>query len=91
MTLDPYQPEVIGRLVGETMQKQPRCPLGTVHEFYGSGIYALYYHGPHPAYAPIRGEETPIYAGKADPPTPLAQTPEDQGPRLSVRLTKCVT
>ncbi|MBI5863101.1 MAG: Eco29kI family restriction endonuclease [Planctomycetes bacterium] len=84
--LDPYQPEVLGRLIGETMQEQPRHALASLHDFYGSGVYALYYRGQHAAYTPIGGKNTPIYAGKADPPTPLAATPEDQGPRLSIRL-----
>ena len=86
MVLDPYQPEVLGRLIGETMLEQPRPDLTCLHRFYGSGVYALYYVGDHPAYTPISGTETPIYAGKADPPTPLASTPVDQGEKLSGRL-----
>lgn len=85
-TLDPYQPDVLGRLIGETMQEQPRHPLASLRDFYGSGVYALYYRGDHPAYGALRHTNTPIYAGKADPPTPLAATPEDQGLRLSRRL-----
>ena len=36
--------------------------------FYGSGIYALYYYGSLPFYAPISKSSTPIYVGKANPP-----------------------
>ena len=86
MVLDPYQPEVLGRLIGETMLEQPRHALATLHEFYGSGVYALYYNGDHEAYGPIRQNDTPIYAGKADPPTPLAATPVAQGAKLAGRL-----
>lgn len=86
MMLDPYQPEVLGRLIGETMLEQPRHKLETLHEFYGSGVYAIYYHGKHKAYKRISGKDTPIYAGKADPPTPLAATPVDQGAKLAARL-----
>lgn len=84
--LDPYQPEVLGRIIGETMLEPPRQDLASLHRFYGSGVYALYYVGDHPAYEPIAGTETPIYAGKADPPTPLASTPVVQGEKLSGRL-----
>lgn len=83
---DPYLPDVLGEFVGRTMQAQARVPLANVGNFYGSGVYALYYRGDHPAYAPIRDTQTPIYAGKADPANTHAATPEEQGPRLAVRL-----
>lgn len=86
LMLDPYQPEVLGRLIGETMLEQPRHKLQHLHEFYGSGVYAIYYRGAHVAYRMIADTETPIYVGKADPPTPLASTAIDQGPKLSGRL-----
>lgn len=88
MMLDPYQPEVLGRLIGETMLEQPRHKLDTLHEFYGSGVYAIYYNGSHKAYRRISKKDTPIYAGKADPPTPLAATPVDQGAKLAGRLSE---
>ena len=54
---------------------------------YGSGVYAIYYHGDsHPAYSPISGTETPIYVGKADSDQPFALTPEQQGKSLITRL-----
>lgn len=86
--LDPYQPEVLGRLIGETMLEQPRHALATLHEFYGSGVYAIYYNGSHRAYRRIAKRDTPIYAGKADPPTPLAATAVAQGARLAGRLAE---
>ena len=55
--------------------------------FYGSGVYAIYYHGKsHKAYQPLSGTETPIYVGKADPAKAYAETVEDQGQALYVRL-----
>jgi hypothetical protein len=86
--LDPYQPEVLGRLIGETLLSQPRNQLASLPQFYGSGVYAIYYRGSHEAYSLISGSDTPIYAGKADPPDPLAATPIDQGTRLAVRLSE---
>lgn len=83
---DPYRPEVLGRFTGETLLAQQRHPLAEVANFYGSGVYALYYKGDFKAYKPIRGKETPIYVGKADPSETHAAAPEDQGPRLAVRL-----
>ncbi len=41
--------------------------LTEVPEFYGVGIYVLYYTGRYQLYAPIAGTTTPIYVGKAVP------------------------
>jgi len=60
--------------------------LASVSRFYGSGVYALYYNGAHPAYQRIRRTETPIYVGKADPQSSEADTARQQGDRLSGRL-----
>ena len=49
---------------------QPKRKLSDLKEqpFFGSGIYAIYYHGKdEPAYSLISNSETPIYVGKADP------------------------
>jgi len=55
--------------------------------FYGSGVYAIYYHGKkQKAYRPLSGTETPIYVGKADPKDSYAEIVEDQGLALHVRL-----
>lgn len=83
---DPTNPEIVGQLIGRTMMEQPRQKLGAVPKFYGSGVYAIYYSGDFSAYRPIRKKDTPIYVGKADPPTPDAKTVEEQGPKLSARL-----
>lgn len=64
--------------------KKPLCKLS---EFYGSGVYALYYHGKLDFYRPLAGSETPIYVGKTDPVT-MSNIATEQGPRLFNRLKK---
>ena len=84
--LDPANPEVVGKLIGDTMLEQPRIALGAVPRFYGSGVYAIHYSGEFPAYQPISRTDTPIYVGKADPAALDARTPQEQGDRLYARL-----
>lgn len=85
-SFDPADPDTAGRLVALALIAQERVPLGRVARTYGSGVYAIYYNGDHPLYTPVSGMETPIYVGKADPDTPNARTPREQGPRLFGRL-----
>jgi hypothetical protein len=85
---DPSNPKILGKLIGQTLIERERKPLQSVPKFYGSGVYALYYRGGFEAYAPIRGTETPIYVGKADPRTPDAKSYVEQGPKLSARLAE---
>lgn len=55
--------------------------------FFGSGVYAVYYHGSsETAYLPLSGTETPIYVGKADPESRHAETAEAQGQAVFRRL-----
>lgn len=83
---DPSNPNVVGRVVGITMVAQTRKSLGGLENFYGSGVYAIYYKGAFPAYSAISGKEHPIYVGKADPADPASKTAVDQGDRLARRL-----
>lgn len=85
-SFDPADPDTAGRLVALALIAQDRVPLGRIAQTYGSGVYAIYYRGDHPLYAAVAGTETPIYVGKADPQTPNARTPREQGPRLFSRL-----
>lgn len=85
-TFDPSVPETAGRLVALALLAQDRVALDRIAKSYGSGVYALYYTGDHPAYAEVTGTETPIYVGKADPESPTASTPRQQGTRLFGRL-----
>lgn len=86
VVFDPSNPEVVGKLIGDTMLEQPRGPLGSTPRFYGSGVYAVYYTGDFPAYLPISGTDTPIYVGKADPAILDVRTSVEQGERLYGRL-----
>jgi hypothetical protein len=85
-TFDPASPKIIGRMVSLALFAQPMMPLGGLDRVYGSGTYAIYYHGANLLYAAISGTETPIYVGKADPSDGEADTPREQGARLTGRL-----
>ncbi len=83
---DPSNPKIIGRFTALAMVAQPRRALGSLGRFYGSGVYAVYYVGAFPLYAPLSGSETPVYVGKAGPATQGARTAREQGERLAARL-----
>ncbi|MBF0503168.1 MAG: Eco29kI family restriction endonuclease [Candidatus Riflebacteria bacterium] len=83
---DPTAPSTIARLVAIALLAQQRLPLANVGQMYGSGCYAIYYVGGHPAYELISKTETPVYIGKADPEQNEANNPQEQGPRLTGRL-----
>lgn len=84
---DPSDSRLFGVFAAIALVGQDQQPLSkvTVDKIYGAGVYALYYSGENPIYAPIRDTETPIYVGKADP-VPGARTPKAQGTKLSDRL-----
>jgi hypothetical protein len=86
MVLDPHHPDVLGGWIAQAMLQQPRHLLGAIPMFYGAGVYAIYYNGLHPAYTAIRGRDTPIYVGKADPESTVAALPIEQGLSLTKRL-----
>lgn len=85
---DPTTPETAGRIVAMALMGQERHAMSSIPAFYGSGIYAIYYTGDAPQYAPIKGTEHPIYVGKADPAVPHAQDAISQGAQLSKRLAE---
>lgn len=79
----------IAKFFAFSFTNQDKRPLGTLAgtPFFGSGVYAIYYHGDQEkAYIPLSGSETPIYVGKADPKNPRAETVEAQGQSLYLRL-----
>jgi len=84
--LDPSEPREIGRFIAQTLLQQPRHRLDGIDQFYGSGVYALYYTGAFDVYGPVSGTECPIYVGKADPKTVDAKSVEEQGVGLHRRL-----
>lgn len=85
-SFDPGNPDTAGRLVALALVSQEKVPLNRIARTYGSGVYAIYYTGNHPAYSVVSGTETPIYVGKANPVTPDARTSREQGPQLYGRL-----
>ena len=85
---DPGNPRTIGFFIALAMTAQPRQPLNGLQDFYGSGVYAIYYNGNFGLYAPLRGSETPIYIGQASPGKENAQTATEQGLKLAGRLNE---
>jgi hypothetical protein len=72
----PYNPldtRHLGASVAEALLERLPQPLGQLHPFSGAGIYAIYYTGDFPLYAPIAAANNddqwrwPIYVGKAVP------------------------
>lgn len=87
---DPASPEAAAEIVTGKLLRQPRQALASVigERFWGSGVYALYYSGNHPAYKAIRGTDIPIYVGKAEPTMKGARAAEEHGTKLYERLSK---
>lgn len=83
---DPTNPHDAAGLLSRRLEAHPREKIGAIQPFYGSGVYALYYSGNHPAYAPLVGTEIPIYVGKVEPELASATTPKLQGTKLYDRL-----
>lgn len=83
---DPTHPDTAGRIVALTLVAQEKHPLARVPEFYGSGVYAIYYRGNFAPYAQLAASDHPIYVGKADPAIATAKDAVTQGSKLSSRL-----
>ena len=66
---DPLHYENLARSVVNTLLEAEAVAMPPATEFYGSGVYALYYAGGLPFYEGIASQEchTPIYVGKAAP------------------------
>lgn len=76
MSYDPYNPldeKNLGASVAEALLEKTPVPMNNIPPFVGAGLYAIYYTGNFPEYAPIaernRGKkfQWPIYVGKAIP------------------------
>lgn len=85
---DPGNPRTIGYFVALAMTAQDKKALSDLKEFYGSGIYALYYHGAFKPYQLISSTETPIYVGMAVQGALDKTKPEAQGRPLAKRLAE---
>jgi len=64
---NPLEKKELARSVEAALLDTQSQRLDGVPEFFGAGIYVLYYDGPHDLYQPIAGSATPIYVGKAVP------------------------
>lgn len=73
----PYNPldkKNLAESVVRALLEEPASILPPGASFEGAGLYVIYYTGDFPAYGPISEAnrngafQTPIYAGKADPP-----------------------
>jgi hypothetical protein len=85
---DPTDPNTSGRVVALTLVAQSKHPLAKIPEFYGAGVYAIYYKGDFAPYAQLKGRDHPIYVGKADPDNQAAKDAVSQGTKLSARLNE---
>lgn len=89
---DPLSYENLGASISRALDDQPVIPLDDLDQFPGSGVYALYYSGPHDAYAPLAeaNQANPgswaIYIGKADAENARKGDPDQrhvlEGPKL---------
>lgn len=74
--IKPFDPLAIPNL-GESLERailsQPPTKMAELKDFYGAGIYAIYYDGDFPPYEPVAAKNRegvfgqPIYVGKAVP------------------------
>lgn len=53
---DPGNPDLVGRFIALALVAQPRVTLSAAGDFYGAGVYAIYYRGSFDAYLPISGK-----------------------------------
>lgn len=83
---DPSAPNTAGRVVALTLVAQTRHPLSAIPDFYGAGVYAIYYRGTMSAYQALANTDHPIYVGQAAPDDPAAKDAVGQGTKLSARL-----
>jgi hypothetical protein len=88
VVFDPGNPSLVGRFVALALLAQPRRLLSSISNFYGAGVYSLYYMGNFEPYKPLSGNEHPIYVGKVDPLDAMAKTPTEQGKKLTDRLNE---
>ncbi|MBK3786555.1 Eco29kI family restriction endonuclease, partial [Paraburkholderia aspalathi] len=70
---NPLDKKNLGASVAEAMLEQKPQPLSELKQFFGVGIYAIYYTGDFSPYGPLSARnrdglfQAPIYVGKAVP------------------------
>ena len=79
---DPGNPRTVAFFIALALTAQPRRPLSQLQEFYGSGVYAIYYSGPFDIYAPLRSTETPIGRAGSQTGRPPRRAPEKHRSRI---------
>ncbi|WP_169313862.1 Eco29kI family restriction endonuclease [Stackebrandtia nassauensis] len=62
---NPLDPTQIGKLLREKLEEQSPHPFPP-GRFLGAGLYAIYWVGDFPLYAPLRDSNVPVYVGKAE-------------------------
>lgn len=97
ITYNPLDFCALSESIARKLVESPTISLDDVREFEGPGVYALYYRGPFPAYAPLSMTNKssratwPIYVGRAGASTRKGEviTPDDlSGDALYKRLMK---
>ena len=93
---NPLSFESLSNSIARELSQAPTCPLEELPSFERPGIYALYYTGDFPSYAPMaeanrqEAGSWPIYVGKAEASTrrgEMLQAPDDySGNALFKRL-----
>jgi len=70
---NPLDKRNLAASIAEALLESEPVPLGSIRSFAGSGVYAIYYTGEHPAYTALADANregrwwAPIYVGKAIP------------------------
>lgn len=101
---DPLSYENLGGSISRALDEQPVEPLTRLERFDGAGVYALYYTGAFPAYAPlaqanqVKAGSWALYIGKAEAESARKGDPNQtnaiDGPKLFNRIrnhTKSIT
>ncbi|WP_196462459.1 Eco29kI family restriction endonuclease [Streptomyces spinoverrucosus] len=71
------------------LEARPKVGLADLRSFQGAGLYALYYRGAFPIYAPLRGTNVPLYVGKAEAGnSSYGDPPNERLPKLYKRIDK---
>ena len=84
---DLSNPVTVGEMIAYKISQTTPIPLSSLGQFYGAGVYMLYYRGKFGAYESISGSDCPIYVGSASPKDKIADSPRKQDKALYSRLS----
>jgi hypothetical protein len=86
---DPLRLDILSQNLRKALDQRPRTEFPPPDRFVGAGLYALYYKGPLPLYAGLRGRDIPIYVGKAEAGNSSYGDPMNEDrPKLFDRIAK---